>query len=149
MAGPSVLMVSREPPSRGWQFKSTGSFDGFLFSFRWEPEGLGQVQGGVVQRQPMNGSPEIERVALHTAILLEASKSVLAQVKTRVENMKDQGRTEDLQAAEQGSVAGSCASAGMQESLWLCPNGDRRHLNSSREGMLEGFSLRSYEQLVD
>ena len=73
-------MVSREPPLCGWRLKSTGSFDGFLFSVRWEPEGLGQVQGGVVQRQPMNGSPEIDRVALHSAILLEASKSILAQV---------------------------------------------------------------------
>jgi hypothetical protein len=75
-----MLMVSLEPPSRGWQFKSTGSFDGFLFSVPRQPEGLGQVQGSVVQRQPMDGSPEIERVALHTAVLLEASKRILAQV---------------------------------------------------------------------
>ncbi len=33
-----------------------------------------------MQRQPMDGSPEIERVALHTAILLEASKNILAQM---------------------------------------------------------------------
>jgi hypothetical protein len=28
----------------------------------------------------MDGRPEIKRVALHTAVLLEASKSILAQV---------------------------------------------------------------------
>jgi REP element-mobilizing transposase RayT len=70
-------------------------------------------------------------------------------IKTRVEHAKDQGRTEDLTAAEQGSVAGSRASAGMEDSLWLCPIEDRRRLDSSREGMLEGFSLGSYLLLVD
>ena len=55
----------------------------------------------------------------------------------------------DLEAAEQGSVAGSRASAGLEESLWLCPIEDRRRLDSSREGMLEGFSLGSYLLLVD
>jgi hypothetical protein len=64
----------------GRQFESTGSFHGFLSSVPGDAEGLGQVQGSVVQRQPMHGSPEIKRVALHTAILLEASKSILAQV---------------------------------------------------------------------
>ena len=70
-------------------------------------------------------------------------------IKTRVEHVKDQGRTEDLKAAEQGSVAGSRASAGLEDSLWLCPIEDRRRLDSSREGMLEGFSLGSYLLLVD
>jgi hypothetical protein len=37
----------------------------------------------------------------------------------------------------------------MEESLWLCPIEDRRRLDSSREGMLEGFSLGSYLLLVD
>ncbi|HKI16275.1 MAG TPA: hypothetical protein VKA15_00265, partial [Isosphaeraceae bacterium] len=59
-----------------------------------------------------------------------------------------QGRTEDLKAAGEGSVAGSNASAGLEESRWLCPIEDRRRLDSSREGMLEGFSLGSYLLLV-
>ena len=46
-------------------------------------------------------------------------------------------------------MAGSRASAGLEESLWLCPIEDRRRLDSSREGMLEGFSLGSYLLLVD
>ena len=90
---------------------------------------------------------DLNPVAAGIAAVPEASP--YTSIKTRVEHTKDQGRTEDLQAAEQGSVAGSCASAGMEESLWLCPIEDRRQLDSSREGMLEGFSLGSYLLLVD
>jgi hypothetical protein len=35
------------------------------------------------------------------------------------------------------------------EALWLCPIEDRRRLDSSREGKLEGVSLGSYLLLVD
>ena len=59
------------------------------------------------------------------------------------------GRTEDLKAAQTGSVAGSTAAAGLEEGLWLCPVEDRRRLNSSREGMIEGFSLGNYLLLVE
>src|SRR5438034_9529022 len=59
---------------------STGSFYGFLFSLPGKPEGLGQKQGGVVQRQTMDGRPEVQRVPSGSAIRLEASKSVLAQM---------------------------------------------------------------------
>ncbi len=48
--------------------------------------------------------------------------SPYTSIKTRVEHTKDQGRTEDLKAAEQGRVAASRASTGLEESLWLCPN---------------------------
>ncbi len=70
-------------------------------------------------------------------------------VSTRVEHVKAQGRASDLKAAEQGSVAGSNSSAGLEESIWLCPIEDRHKLDSSREGMLEGFSLGNYLILVD
>jgi uncharacterized membrane protein len=33
--------------------------------------------------------------------------------------------------------------------LWLCPIEDRRRLDSSREGMIEGFSLGNYLLLVE
>ena len=56
---------------------------------------------------------------------------------------------EDLNAAQKGSVAGSDAAAALEESNWLCPIEDRRRLDSSREGMLEGFSLGSDLLLVD
>ncbi len=90
---------------------------------------------------------DLNPVAAGIAAVPEASP--YTSIKTRVEHTKDQGRTADLQAAEHGSVPGSCASAGMEESLWLCPIEDRRQLDSSREGMLEGFSLGSYLLLVD
>jgi REP element-mobilizing transposase RayT len=70
-------------------------------------------------------------------------------IKERLDHVKAEGRTEDLKAAKSGSVAGSEASAGLEESHWLCPIEDRRWLDSSREGMLEGFSLGSYLLLVD
>jgi hypothetical protein len=69
--------------------------------------------------------------------------------KARVDHAQAQGRLDDLAAAEQGSVAGSRASAGLEESLWLSPIEDRRALDSTREGMVEGFSLGSYLLLLD
>src|SRR5262249_43329148 len=70
-------------------------------------------------------------------------------IKTRVEHVRAQKRTRDLQAAKRGGVAGSVASAKLEDSLWLCPIEDRRRQDSSREGMLESFSLGSYLLLVD
>ena len=70
-------------------------------------------------------------------------------ITTRIEHVKEEGRTADLTAAKSGSVAGSNASAGLEESIWLCPVEDRRTLDSSREGMLEGFSLGNYLLLVE
>jgi REP element-mobilizing transposase RayT len=75
--------------------------------------------------------------------------SAHTSIKERVDHVKAQGRTQDLKAARKGSVAGSAASAGLEEAHWLCPIEDRRRLDSSREGMLEGFSLGSYLLLVD
>jgi hypothetical protein len=54
-----------------------------------------------------------------------------------------------LATASEGSVAGSQAASGLEDSLWLCPIEDRRSLDSLREGMIEGFPLGSYLQLVD
>jgi hypothetical protein len=83
------------------------------------------------------GIVELPEESLHTSIA------------TRVEHVTTAGRTGDLKVAEHGSVAGSNASAGLEESIWLCPIGDRQRLDSLREGMLEGFSLGSYLLLVD
>ena len=51
-----------------------------LFSIPGKPEGFSQVQGGVVHRQPMDGRPEIEYVALDAAIRVRASERVLAEI---------------------------------------------------------------------
>jgi hypothetical protein len=90
---------------------------------------------------------DLNPVAAGIATVPEASPHT--SIKTRVEHVNEQGRTADLHTAARGGVAGSRASAGMEESLWLCPIEDRRQLDSSREGMLEGFSLGSYLLLVD
>ncbi len=67
----------------------------------------------------------------------------------RVENVLQQGRAGDLQATRDGSVSVSSAGGGLEEGLRLCPIEDRWRLDSPREGMLEGFSLRNYLLLVD
>ncbi len=90
---------------------------------------------------------DLNPVAAGIAKVPEASP--YTSIKTRVDHAKDQGRTSDLKAAEHGSVAASRAASRMEDSLWLCPIEDRRQLDSSREGMLEGFSLGSYLLLVD
>ncbi len=75
--------------------------------------------------------------------------SAHTSIKERVDHLQAQGRTEDLKAAREGSIAGSDAAAGLEETHWLCPIEDRRRLGSPREGMLEGFSLGNYLLLVD
>ena len=90
---------------------------------------------------------DLNPVAAGIAEVPEASP--YTSITTRVENVEEQGRTTDLKAAEHGSLAGSNASADVEESLWLCPIEDRRNVDSSREGMLEGLALGSYLLLVD
>jgi hypothetical protein len=70
-------------------------------------------------------------------------------IKQRVDHVEARGNTAELEAASGGSVAGSQAAAGLEESLWLCPIEDRGELDSPREGMIPGFSLGSYIKLVD
>jgi hypothetical protein len=70
-------------------------------------------------------------------------------IKQRLDHIDAQDATIRLAAAKEGSVAGSRAAVGLEDSLWLCPIEDRRGLDSTREGMLQGFSLGSYVPLVD
>jgi REP element-mobilizing transposase RayT len=90
---------------------------------------------------------DLNPVAAGIAAVPEASEHT--SIKERVDHVKAQGRTDDLKAARGGGVAGSNAAAGLEESHWLCPIEDRRRLGSSREGMIEGFSLGSHVLLVD
>ena len=90
---------------------------------------------------------DLNPIAAGIAEVPEASPHT--SVTTRVEHVKALGRTGDLQAAKDGSVAGSKASAGLEESIWLCPIEDRSEVDSSRVGMLHGFALGSYLALVD
>ncbi|MFI5460585.1 MAG: hypothetical protein ACHRXM_34660 [Isosphaerales bacterium] len=90
---------------------------------------------------------DLNPVAAGIALVPETSG--YTSIKTRVGHVEDQGQIARLEAAFSGSVAGSRAAAGLEESLSLCPIEDRRQLDSSREGMLAGFSLGSYLLLVD
>ena len=90
---------------------------------------------------------DLNPVAAGIAEVPEASPHT--SITTRVEHVKHQGRTADLTAAGSGSVAGSNAAGGLEESIWLCPIEDRRSLDSTREGMIERFPLRSYVLLVE
>ena len=88
------------------------------------------------------GLSEIPELSPHTS------------VQQRVSNVRSQGKLAALEAARNGSVAGSKAAGNLEESHWLVPIEDRRvHTNASpsshREGMLESFSLGSYLLLVD
>ena len=64
-------------------------------------------------------------------------------------SIRQQGRLQDLQAARQGSVIAARVARGMERGLWLCPLEDRRAQGARRAGLLEGFSLGSYLQLID
>lgn len=70
-------------------------------------------------------------------------------VRQRVEHAKGAGKLPELKAAARGAVAGTRALGRLEERHWLCPVEDLRKKGSSREGMLEGFSLGSYLLLVD
>jgi hypothetical protein len=75
--------------------------------------------------------------------------SAHTSIKERVDHAAAQGRTEDLKAARTSNAVASKRAAGLEETHWLCPVEDRRRIDSTREGMIEGFSLGSYLLLVD
>jgi hypothetical protein len=90
---------------------------------------------------------DLNPVAAKIADVPETSK--YTSVKQRVDHIRAEDTTSQLEAAKAGSVAGSLAASGQEEKLWLCPIEDRRGLGSSREGMFEGLSIGSYLLLVD
>ena len=51
-----------------------------VFSVQRQLESLGQVERGFIERQPMDRSPEVQRVPLERAIRVEALKYVLAKM---------------------------------------------------------------------
>ena len=83
---------------------------------------------------------DLNPVAAGIAATPETSKHM--SVRQRVQHVKAQGKLEQVKALGGGSGR-------VEESHWLCPFEDRRRQDSSREGMIEGFSLGSYLLLVD
>lgn len=90
---------------------------------------------------------DLNPVAAGLAAAPETSKHT--SVRQRVQHAKQQDKLADLKPAARSSLAGSRAAGRLEESHWLCPVEDLRTKGSSREGMLENFSLGSYLLLVD
>jgi hypothetical protein len=101
---------------------------------------------GSIPKWQQVGQMNLNPIAAGIAQVPEASEHT--SIKERVDHVKAQGRTDDLKATSEGSIAGSTASAGLEELHWLCPIEDRRRIDSLREGMLEGIALGSYLCLV-
>jgi hypothetical protein len=76
-------------------------------------------------------------------------------IKQRVNHVRRNGDLDTLQAAAAAkSVAAAGIEADLEQSHWLCPLQDRKtagegSAGAAREGMLPGFSLSSYLELVD
>lgn len=90
---------------------------------------------------------DLNPVAAGIAAAPETSKHT--SVRQRVQHARSQDELTELKATARSSLAGSCAAGRLEESHWLCPLEDLRSKGSSREGMLENFSLGSYLLLVD
>ena len=131
----------KEPLSRmaNRQDKTRGTF----FESRFESVAVLDEEGLLAISVYIDLNP----VAAQVAKIPETSEHT--SIKQRLEHVETQGATARLEAAKNGSVAGSHAAAGLEDSLWLCPIEDRRGLDSTREGMLQGFSLGRYVQIVD
>ena len=70
-------------------------------------------------------------------------------IKHRVDHIKSNDATAQLEAAKGSSAASSQAASGLEGARWLCPIEDRRRWDSSREGMFDGLSIGNYLLLVD
>jgi REP element-mobilizing transposase RayT len=129
---PLARLANRQDATRGaffeGRFKSVAVLDEESLLATCAYIDLNPVAAGIVQ---------VPEASPHTSI------------NQRVNHVKAQGRIRDVKAAEGGSVPGSKAAAKLEASHWLCPIEDRRQRESSREGMIEGFSLGSYLILVD
>ena len=78
-----------------------------------------------------------------------------ASIKQRIDHVRRNGDLDTLQiAAAAKSVAAAKLEADLEQPHWLCPLQDRKApgtdcAGAAREGMLPGFSLSSYLELVD
>jgi len=91
---------------------------------------------------------DLNPVAAGVAATPETSKHT--SIHQRVVHAREQGATEDLKAAREGSIAGSQATGDLEQDHWLAPIDDRRNRSkNAREGMIESLSLGGYLLLVD
>ncbi len=91
---------------------------------------------------------DLNPVAAGIAATPEASDHT--SIKQRVDHARSTGAIATVQlSGSVPSVAGAWIEGDIEQSHWLCPMQDRRREGSAREGMLPGFSLAGYLELVD
>lgn len=76
-------------------------------------------------------------------------ESPYTSIRTRLNHCRSKGRLNDLKAARIGTVAGVRHTVDLESDVWLCPIEDRRRHGAEQAGLVEGFSLGSYVQLID
>jgi hypothetical protein len=91
---------------------------------------------------------DLNPVAAGIAATPEASQHT--SVRQRIEHVRRTRAIKPIQrAGEAASVAGSLIEGDIEQFHWLCPMQDRRRQGACREGLLPGFSLLGYLELVD
>jgi hypothetical protein len=110
---PLARLANHEEKTRGFFFE--GRFKSVAIL---EDESLLSTCAYIDLNPVAAGIAEVPEASVHTSI------------RERLDHVKTQRRVEDMKAASQGSVAGSNAAAGLEESHWLCPIEDRRRLDS-------------------
>lgn len=90
---------------------------------------------------------DLNPVAAGVADLPERSSHT--SIRQRVEHCRQQGGLRALRGARLGLSEASPQTTGMEDDLWLCPIEDQRDRGAKRAGLLAGFSLAHYLQLVD
>ncbi len=91
---------------------------------------------------------DLNPVAAGIADTPEASDHT--SIKQRVKHVRSTGAITTLQQSGKApSAAGARIEGDIEQSCWLCPMQDRHREGAAREGMLPGFSLAGYLELVD
>lgn len=91
---------------------------------------------------------DLNPVAAGIATTPEAARHT--SIKQRVDHVRKHHSLGTLKlAAEAQSIAAARVEADLEQSHWLCPLQDRSKAGAGREGMLPGFSLSGYLELVD
>jgi hypothetical protein len=129
---PLSRMVNREENTRGAFFE--GRFKSIAILY---------------EESLLATSAYIDLNPLAAGISVTPETSEHTSIKLRVAHVAALDRTDDLKAAELGSVSAQAMSAGLEDAHWLRPIEDRRRLDSPREGMIEGFTLGNYLLIVE
>jgi hypothetical protein len=79
-----------------------------------------RIRYAVVSRHDRLHSPRLPDRAKDSSTAMISSNFEPEAITARLHHVKEQGRTSDIEAAEGGSVSRSTASAGVEDSIWLC-----------------------------